>query len=59
MSILSPFNSSTIFFILVPFCPIQAPTVSIFGTSEYTATLALDPASLATDFISINTVKIF
>ena len=53
ISILSPFNSSTIFLILAPLCPIQAPTVSILGTAEYTATFALDPASLATDLISI------
>ena len=54
ISIFSPFNSSTIFFILRPFCPIQAPTVSMFLSAEYTAIFALEPASLATDFISIN-----
>ena len=34
ISIVSPCNSVTIFFILRPFCPIQAPTVSILGSCE-------------------------
>ena len=40
--------------ILSPFGPIHDPTGSIFSFSEYTATFALTPGSLDTDFTSIN-----
>ena len=56
-SIFSPCNSLTIFWILIPRKPTQQPTGSTFSWREVTATLHRDPASRATDFISMTPLE--